>query len=174
RRRPACRAQPGGLRDCRPSRRRSTRRPGRRSGSPARRQPARRREAPRRRPRRGSRAGGAPRDPSDPAGRRDASSRRAEDERRRVRAVAAVDREVMGWQELGGAARALADEIVADGYLPDLVLAIARGGLLVAGALAYSLGVRNTFTMNVEFYTGVDERLPMPMILPPVPELVDL
>jgi hypoxanthine phosphoribosyltransferase len=28
--------------------------------------------------------------------------------------------------------------------------------------------------MNVEFYVGVDERLPMPMILPPVPELVDL
>ena len=28
--------------------------------------------------------------------------------------------------------------------------------------------------MNVEFYTGVDERLPVPMILPPVPELVDL
>jgi hypoxanthine phosphoribosyltransferase len=28
--------------------------------------------------------------------------------------------------------------------------------------------------MNVEFYTGVDERLPAPMILPPIPELVDL
>jgi hypoxanthine phosphoribosyltransferase len=28
--------------------------------------------------------------------------------------------------------------------------------------------------MNVEFYTGVDERLPVPMLLPPVPELVDL
>jgi hypoxanthine phosphoribosyltransferase len=27
--------------------------------------------------------------------------------------------------------------------------------------------------MNVEFYTGVDERLDMPMILPPVPDLVD-
>jgi len=26
----------------------------------------------------------------------------------------------------------------------------------------------------VEFYTGVDERLEMPMILPPVPDLVDL
>jgi hypoxanthine phosphoribosyltransferase len=24
--------------------------------------------------------------------------------------------------------------------------------------------------MNVEFYTGVDERLPVPMILPPVPD----
>jgi hypoxanthine phosphoribosyltransferase len=28
--------------------------------------------------------------------------------------------------------------------------------------------------MNVEFYTGIEERLEMPMILPPVPDLVDL
>src|SRR5204862_7603863 len=47
-------------------------------------------------------------------------------------------------------------------------------GLLVAGALAYALDVKNTFTMNVEFYTGIDQRLEMPMILPPIPELVDL
>jgi hypoxanthine phosphoribosyltransferase len=26
----------------------------------------------------------------------------------------------------------------------------------------------------VEFYTGVNERLPMPVVLPPVPQLVDL
>ena len=83
-------------------------------------------------------------------------------------------RERMEWSELGGAARALAEQVVRDGYRPDIVLAIARGGLLVGGALGYALGVKNTFTMNVEFYTGVDERLPMPMILPPVPELVDL
>ena len=54
-----------------------------------------------------------------------------------------------------------------------MILGIARGGLLVAGALGYALGVKNTFTMNVEFYTGVDERLDIPMILPPVPDLVD-
>ena len=79
----------------------------------------------------------------------------------------------MEWAELGDGARALAEAVVADGYRPDLILGIARGGLLVAGALGYALGVKNTFTMNVEFYTGVDERLDMPMILPPVPELVD-
>ena len=28
--------------------------------------------------------------------------------------------------------------------------------------------------MNVEYYTGVDERLEVPMILPPTPELVDV
>src|SRR5919198_4013480 len=80
----------------------------------------------------------------------------------------------MTWDDLGLGARGLAEEIHADGYRPDMVLAIARGGLLLAGALGYALDVKNTFTMNVEFYTGVDERLEMPMILPPVPDLVDL
>ena len=89
-------------------------------------------------------------------------------------APAAPERERMSWGELGGAAEALAAQVVADDYRPDLILGIARGGLLVAGALSYALDVKNAFTMNVEFYTGVDERLPVPMLLPPVPELVDL
>ena len=84
-----------------------------------------------------------------------------------------VARELMSWQDLGDGARELAELVHRDGYKPDIVLAIARGGLLVGGAVGYALGVKNTFTMNVEFYTGVDERLEMPMLLPPVPDLVD-
>src|SRR3954454_20472701 len=80
----------------------------------------------------------------------------------------------MTWDELGSGARELAEAVHADGYVPDMVLAIARGGLLVAGALGYALDVKNTYTMNVEFYTGIDERLEVPMILPPVPDLIDL
>jgi len=83
------------------------------------------------------------------------------------------EREVMSWDDLGTGTRELAEMVVADGYVPDIVLGIARGGLLVAGALGYAIGIKNTFTMNVEFYTGVDERLEMPMILPPVPDLID-
>ena len=79
----------------------------------------------------------------------------------------------MTWDDLGTGARELAEAIAADGWVPDMILGIARGGLLVAGAIGYALGVKNTFTMNVEFYTGIDERLDMPMILPPVPDLVD-
>jgi uncharacterized protein len=86
----------------------------------------------------------------------------------------AEPRERMEWSEVGLAARMLAERILEDDYRPDMLLSIARGGLVVGGALAYALDVKNTFTMNVEFYVGVDERLPMPMILPPVPELVDL
>ena len=80
----------------------------------------------------------------------------------------------MAWNDLGTGARELAVQVHDDGYRPDLILGIARGGLLVAGALSYALDVKNTFTMNVEFYTGIDERLPVPMLLPPVPDLVDL
>jgi uncharacterized protein len=83
------------------------------------------------------------------------------------------ERETMSWADLGAGSRSLAEAVATDAYHPDFVLGIARGGLLVAGALGYALGVKNTFTMNVEFYTGVDERLELPMILPPVPDLVD-
>ena len=88
--------------------------------------------------------------------------------------MAEPERERMTWQELGEASRDLAQRIADDGYVPDLVLSVARGGLLVGAALGYALDVKNTWTMNVEFYTGVDERLDVPMILPPVPDLVDL
>jgi len=87
--------------------------------------------------------------------------------------MSAGEREVMSWDDLGTGTRELAETVYRDGYRPEIVLAIARGGLLVAGALSYALDVKNTFTMNVEFYTGVDERLEVPMILPPVPDLVD-
>ena len=86
----------------------------------------------------------------------------------------ADERERMTWAELGEGARSLAEQVARDEWRPDIVLGIARGGLLVGGAIAYALDVKNTFTMNVEFYTGIDERLEMPMILPPVPDLVDL
>ena len=83
-------------------------------------------------------------------------------------------REELSWQQFGTAARELAEQIAADGYQPDIILSIARGGLFVAGALGYALGVKNLHVANVEFYTGVDERLPVPIILPPVPNVVDL
>jgi len=85
-----------------------------------------------------------------------------------------VEREIMTWEIFGGASRELAQAVADDGYEPDIILAIARGGLLIAGSLGYALAVKNVYTMNVEFYTGVDERMEVPMILPPVPDLVDL
>jgi hypoxanthine phosphoribosyltransferase len=82
--------------------------------------------------------------------------------------------EVLTWAEFGPACQELAQQIVDDGFRPELVLCIARGGLFAGGALAYALDVKNVHVMNIEFYTGVDERLPMPVMLPPAPSTVDL
>src|SRR5690606_24496292 len=83
-------------------------------------------------------------------------------------------REVLTWEQFGTASRELAEQVAADGYRPDIILSIARGGLFLAGALGYALEVKNLHVANVEFYTGVDERLPVPIMLPPVPNVVDL
>jgi hypoxanthine phosphoribosyltransferase len=84
------------------------------------------------------------------------------------------EREVLTWADFGRGCRELASKIAADPYRPDIILAIARGGLFVAGNLGYALSVKNIYVMNVEYYTGVNERLPLPVALPPTPELVDI
>ena len=83
-------------------------------------------------------------------------------------------RETLTWADFGRAGRELAVRIDADGFRPDIILAIARGGLFPAGALGYALDVKNLHVINVEFYAGVDQRLDMPVVLPPVPKPIDL
>jgi len=78
------------------------------------------------------------------------------------------EREVLGWDEFGQASRDLAQTIVDDGFQVDVVVAIARGGLLLAGSIAYALGTKSCGALNVEFYTGIGERLPDPIVLPPM------
>jgi hypoxanthine phosphoribosyltransferase len=87
-------------------------------------------------------------------------------------------REVLTWSVFGEVVRELAATVAADawadGYRPEVVLAIARGGLPLAAGLAYALDVKETATINVEFYTGVDSRLPEPVVLPPSVDLTEL
>ena len=83
-------------------------------------------------------------------------------------------RETLTYEAFGTASRELARQVADDGFEPDLILSIARGGLFLGGALGYALDVKNLFVMNVEFYTGVDQRLDLPVVLPPVLDVVDL
>lgn len=77
------------------------------------------------------------------------------------------DRESFSWDEFGEAARTVSIEVWKSGFTPDVVVAIARGGLLLAGAVAYALDVKSCGALNVEFYTGVDARLDEPLVLAP-------
>jgi hypoxanthine phosphoribosyltransferase len=83
-------------------------------------------------------------------------------------------RETLDWSTYGVAVRELATTIADSGFRPELILGIARGGLFVAGSLGYALAVKNTFLVNVEYYTGVNERLDVPVMLPPYLDPADL
>lgn len=79
-----------------------------------------------------------------------------------------IERETLTWDGFGEASRELSRRILADGFVPEVVVAIARGGLLPAGAIAYGLGVKNCGALNVEFYTGIGTVLAAPEVLPPL------
>lgn len=83
-------------------------------------------------------------------------------------AVDQTDKEVLTWDGLGGASRELAQTIVDSDFDPEIIIAVARGGMIPAGALTYALGTKLTDAINVEFYTGVAQTLPDPVLLAPM------
>lgn len=83
-------------------------------------------------------------------------------------------REILTYDMFGTAVRDIAQQVVDSGYEPDMILAIARGGLGLGMGLGYALDVKNLSTINIEFYTGVGQTLDVPMMLPPTPAAVDL
>ena len=137
-------------------------RPSRRSGASST-PPSRGRSGLARRPERRYR--GPPR--RRPRGATARSERRGRTDRGGPPGRSPEDREVLTWSDFGMGIRELALQVADSGYQPDVILAIARGGLIPAGALGYALSVKNIYVVNVEYYTAVDERLEVPVFLPP-------
>lgn len=84
------------------------------------------------------------------------------------------EREVLTWARFPVAIRALAERVVASGFAPDVVVAVARGGLVPGGAMAYALGTKGVGTLNVEFYTDIGRTLDDPRVLPPLMDTSEL
>ena len=84
------------------------------------------------------------------------------------------DRENLTWELFGAAERELSAQIVASGWIPDLIIAIARGGLILAGAIGYAIGIKAMGAIHVEFYTDVGRTLDEPTVLPPLMDASEL
>ena len=78
------------------------------------------------------------------------------------------DKEILSWELFGQAQEELAQQIADSDFSPEVLVAVARGGMLPGGALTYSLGVKLTDAINVEFYTDVNETLADPILLAPL------
>ena len=78
------------------------------------------------------------------------------------------DKEILTWEGFGTAARELSQSVVDSGFAPQLIIAVARGGLTLAGAMTYALGVKLSDAINVEFYTDVNTTLADPVLLAPM------
>lgn len=79
-------------------------------------------------------------------------------------------REVLTWDDFGVASRDLAKMVWDSGYEPDIIVCVARGGLIPAGAIAYALDQKSLLVLNVEFYTGIGTTLLDPRLVDPVPD----
>lgn len=82
--------------------------------------------------------------------------------------------ELLTYEDFGTAVRDLAQAVADSGFEPTMVLCVSRGGLALGGGLAYALGLKQISAVNVEFYTGIDQRLITPVMLPPTPPASDL
>lgn len=85
-----------------------------------------------------------------------------------------IEKEILTWTGFGDATRELAQQVADSQWQADVVVAIARGGLIPAGAVAYALGVKAMAATNVEFYTGIGEVLTEPVFLPPLMDVNSL
>lgn len=84
------------------------------------------------------------------------------------------DLEVFNYLEFGQGIRWLAEQLVADEWIPECILGVVRGGLFVAAGIAYALDVKDVRHVNVEFYTDRGETLPAPVLVGQAPYLADL
>ena len=82
--------------------------------------------------------------------------------------TASADREILTWEQVGEATDVLARQVVESGFQPKIIVAVARGGMVPAGALTYKLGVKLTDAINVEFYTDIETTRPDPILLAPM------
>lgn len=90
-----------------------------------------------------------------------------------VPSPAPEDREVLTYEKFGEVVREMAQTIV-DDWEPDIILSVARGGFFLGGGLGYAIGLKAVSVLNVEFYTGINERLDEPVILAPTPNPSEL
>jgi len=65
---------------------------------------------------------------------------------------------VTNWEYLSNLCRVVAEQVVEDGFEPDVIVALARGGWFVGSVLCDILGLEELVSLRVEHYKGVERK----------------
>ncbi|BAD85926.1 xanthine/guanine phosphoribosyltransferase [Thermococcus kodakarensis KOD1] len=74
-----------------------------------------------------------------------------------------MDKVYLTWWQVDRAIFALADELRKN-FMPDVIVGVARGGLIPAVRLSHILGDLEVKVIDVKFYKDIDERMEKPVI----------
>ncbi len=72
------------------------------------------------------------------------------------------------WEDVERLSEELAQKIIESGFEPDVVVAISRGGFDPARILCDQLGIRRLASVQVEFYSGIQDTAEKPRIVYPL------
>lgn len=70
---------------------------------------------------------------------------------------------ILGWEDISRLASSLAGKV--DGRQFDAMLVVTRGGMVPAGLLSETLGIRNILVAAIQFHSGAGEQLDAPRFL---------
>ena len=71
----------------------------------------------------------------------------------------------VSWREVNELSISVSRMVTADGFQPDIILAIARGGLIPATIIASKIGVKDIISLGVRAYNKDKQRLETPELL---------
>ena len=77
---------------------------------------------------------------------------------------------VTNWEYIYGLARDVSDQVKADEFEPDVIVALARGGWFAGRVLCDFLGLDDLTSLKMEHYVGTAEQSGSPEIRYPMPE----
>jgi hypothetical protein len=77
---------------------------------------------------------------------------------------------ITNWEYIYGRCRAVADQVRATDFEPDVVVALARGGWFAGRCLCDFLGLDDLTSLKMEHYVGTAEKTGEPEIRYPMPE----
>ncbi len=74
----------------------------------------------------------------------------------------------LSWSDVQKAAEKTADKIKADGFTPDIMIAISRGGFDPARILSDQLNIRKLASLQIIYYSSLNEKMKEPQVLFPL------